>query len=1025
MPERITEPSLYRPIIQLFEEVARRYGVRVTGVEEVGASEKYEDVILYLDGYKLFIQVKIDSVSKLMKDIVDTYPVARRHDADLLGILFPSDVRGIRPEQLEAVKQGLQVSRALILTRWFSGDLEAITLLHVIEDVIRRFVEFRRTLIPVVDYLTIAKVAREAVEDLSIILRGYMGVQKYFDMAQAIIGRFDLYRTLLEEFVDREEVMKTYIADIIAYLVILQLLFAHIVSVRTRGGSILPEIGDPFSIPDDVIERLMEDARGLCEEYERILGSLPYLLGILLEVKREDVRPVEVLGRYIYAIRVIRPEHVREELLGRIYQESLPHETRKNLGAFFTRPRAAKMLAELAIDRWDEKVLDPACGSGTLLVSAYHAKMERAREAGLMDEDECHKRFIEEHVFGIDIMQFAKELTTINLALQNLRVKAAPRIYFGDGIAKMFHAVAVADGDEDPLPTTLVEYLEDVKREYERFGLPREGIDVVIMNPPFTRRERIPEAERKKLETMLGHIIRGKVGYWAYFFAAADNVIKLGGKLASVTPEEFFAGASAESIRRFLLLGEVYNSERDAYVKEYARAYVPKVIVKSAAEIAFSERAHYRDYLVILEKRSSHDAGPTILVILNKRLDEIADMEQLLRNIRGFMGSGEDFMVGEGFTARKIHNIGAIVYKHVGNLKPLVGLNTIEAQKLVLELLEDLSDHPTLRDYEEEGLIRIRDYNPGQYITRGVEEYARRLFISRYKGRGKISFTYVGESDDAITLAIRGSKSMFNVSKTACIRSLRAVAGVKHIDVTGEEEYAIIDPRAIPADMLKMAGLTDRSRLRRAAEDIRQAYSGLAGNILLVRRARLTSPNVYWLTFFSTNRIIGPSAPMICMATEGLGLDGARLLALYLNSSLALLQLLAYIVETEGAYVALQGDQVWSHIHIPRISELPPDITRRALNTFNEVGKMSAPSLYQRIKDGHVSQRRIDEESLRMLGLNNWASKLDSIYDAILRELNIMKRILEESERRRSGERAHSRKRKPPEEAGTPLDKWL
>jgi hypothetical protein len=58
-----------------------------------------------------------------------------------------------------------------------------------------------------------------------------------------------------------------------------------------------------------------------------------------------------------------------------------------------------------------------------------------------------------------------------------------------------------------------------------------------------------------------------------------------------VTPEEFFAGASAESVRRFLLLGEVYDSKCNAYVKKYNRVYTPRVMVRSSVEIAFSERA--------------------------------------------------------------------------------------------------------------------------------------------------------------------------------------------------------------------------------------------------------------------------------------------------------------------------------------------------------------------------------------------------------------------------------------------------
>jgi hypothetical protein len=1030
MSERITEPSLYPFIIQLFKEVAELYGIRVTGIEQVGTSRIYPDISLQLDGHKLLIQVKIGGISRLLGDIVKTYPTARNLNADLVGLLFSPQVREVEPTLLEEVKSRLHISRALILTKWFSGDLEDTNLLHVITNIIEKFVEFQKTLVPTVEYITIAKVAREVVEGLSNALRRYMGIQKYFDMAQTIIGRFDFYRSLLEEFIDREEIMKAYVADIIAYLIVLQLLFAHTVSVKKHGRSVLPEITNPSSLPEDLFERIEEEIRssGIYEEYKDILGSLSYLLQILREVKREDIGLLRVLGQYIYVIRVLRPEHVREELFGRIYQESLPQETRKNLGAFFTKPRAARILAELAIDRWDEKVLDPACGSGTLLVAAYHAKMGRGREQGLLNEDKLHKEFVEKHIYGVDIMQFAKELTTINLALQNLGAKVTPKIYFGDGIAKMVHALIRQD--KDPLPLTLIEYFEEVKKKYEELELPRESIDVVIMNPPFTRRERIPEAERNNLEKMLGELVRGKVGYWAYFFVAADNLIKTNGKLASVTPEEYFAGASAESVRRFLFLGEVYDSKSGAYVKKYNRVYRPRVLVRSSVEIAFSERAHYRDYLAVFEKHPENWSivKPLTFIILNKRLDEIANVELLVKNIREFIDSRENFIATEEFTARKIHNIDTIIIKHIGNLKPLVGLNSIETQKLVLELLEALSLNPTLKDYEDKELIRIRDYNPGQYITRGVEDYARRLFISKYKSRGKISFIYAGETTNTIRLTIKGHKGEFEISKLSCIPSLRTPADVRHIDITAEEEYAIINPQAIPNDLLRMAGLVDRADLDEACNDLKRAYIELAGNILLVRRARLTSPNIYWLTFFSNNKIIGPSAPMICVRTDKLGLDGTRLLALYLNSSIALLQLLAYAVETEGAWVALQGDQVWSHIHIPNIIDFPFSIIQSARKIFNEIGKADVPPLYRRIKDKHELQRRIDEISLKMLGLADWINKLDEIYNVIIKELDIMKKILEVSQER-SDEHVHIKRRQKEKQTSNdstiPLDKWL
>ena len=198
----------------------------------------------------------------------------------------------------------------------------------------------------------------------------------------------------------------------------------------------------------------------------------------------------------IYTFYPLRPEHVKVELFGRIYQFGLPPETRKNLSAFFTRPQASRLLAGLAIESWDEKILDPACGSGTLLAESYQTKLRIARMQGVnLNYEDLHKTFIEKHIIGIDIMQFAKELTTVNLVLQNPAIKVEPRIFVGDGIKKMAHAEEVEE--VDPVQVTIEDYLEISRKRYEELILPREGFDVVVMNPPFTRRERIPERERK------------------------------------------------------------------------------------------------------------------------------------------------------------------------------------------------------------------------------------------------------------------------------------------------------------------------------------------------------------------------------------------------------------------------------------------------------------------------------------------------------------------------------------------------
>ena len=1018
MTIKITERSLYPIIMSILRELSEKYDLSIKSVQEVQIPKrKYPDVIMEMNGYRILIQVKINSFEKLIDDIAKTYTSAKMLGADLLGILFPPEIRQIRPEELEKVGSKLIVLRGLALIPWMSGSLEKIELASLLEQVIRNYLEYRKTKIPVVDYLTIANIARETIEDLAVILRKFIGIKQYTDMALAIIGRFDYYRAMLEDYLSEDE-MKIYIADIMAYLLIIQLLFLHIVSRKVYKRDILPKIDNPLSPPKNLIRELLTQLKSsnIVENYYKILGSLPLILEILDKLVPKEPKILLTLAKYIYALYPLRPEYVKEELLGRIYQLGLPPETRKNLGAFFTKPEAAKLLAKLAVEKWSDKVLDPACGSGTLLVEAEKAKLENIqREEELR---KLHKIFVEEHIVGIDIMQFAKELTAVNLALQNPYVKVEPKIYVGDGIAKMLFVKEEDNNNFHPLRLVSIEdFIEYSRKEYEKLTLPQEGFDLVIMNPPFTRRERIPLRERKRLIRLLGSLVRGKVGYWAYFFVAADNAIKPYGRLAAVTPEEFFAGAAAESIRRYLLLGEIYDKPSKKYIKKLSREYKLKYVIRSGIEIAFSEQTLYRDYLIVLEKKpmnNSQGNQPLIFVILKKKLEEISDkIDEIVNSIKLFEKSPQNKILTASFEARKISNVELLIGKHIGNLKPLVGLNSIKTQEILLELLETLLTYPTLREIENLGYIKIRDYNPGQYITRGVEEYARRLFMSRYLGRGKISF-YIKQVKNNNILFTVGKKSeqVYQLNRKYCLYSLRTPAGVRHMDITNEEEYAIKDPGALSQQILALAGLTELSALKRAAEDLKTAYKDLAGNILLVRRAQLTSPNIYYLAFFSENKIIGPSAPMICVQTDNLEPDYSKLLVLYLNSSISLLQLIGFVVETRGAWVALQGDQVWSHIHVFDFNNVPQDIQKQALKLFSNIGKLNVRSLYERIKRRDQIQMQIDRIALKLLNLDSWIGKLNFVYDAIVSELDAMQKILDVSSSQRKKKRAKMRKNK-------------
>ena len=74
--------------------------------------------------------------------------------------------------------------------------------------------------------------------------------------------------------------------------------------------------------------------------------------------------------------------------------------------------------------------MDPACGSGTLLVAAYKEKERLAKTSPTAPRkvEALHEQLIEQ-INGIDVMAFAREIASANLAATHIGIAARPNIY--------------------------------------------------------------------------------------------------------------------------------------------------------------------------------------------------------------------------------------------------------------------------------------------------------------------------------------------------------------------------------------------------------------------------------------------------------------------------------------------------------------------------------------------------------------------------------------------------------------------
>lgn len=957
MSLRVRERTLYEYIGRVFSKYGCKY------VTQVGLKGKEPDLVIEFDGSRVVSEVKIDSEIKLEEATFDAVKKAFILKTPYsMALLFTKNVREIPPTELERVYPNLKVS-ALIFTEWLTHKTDLMTLDNLASLISTEHQDWLKTKIPKVNYGLVVDVARGAIREIASYLRSHLKVKTILDSAMGVIGRFDIYKSLLEETSGiPENEAKMYIADIASYVLANQLLFYQILSEKI-GYPKFPDF-NPIVPPKELLEtidKLFENARS---EYSKILGL--DLFPLLRQTK--DFRITYSVARLVSTLKMLRPQHIREDLFGRLYHETIPPETKKNLGAFYTKPEAAKFLATLAIDKWDAKILDPACGSGTLLVESYKRK---AKLAPSIEKDELHRKFAKEHIYGIDIMHFAAHMTATNLTSQNIRYKLEPNVFSRDGVEAMLSPI-----ENDPDPPSVEQTLDKWIEMMSGKGVPKD-FDVIIMNPPFTRRERIPD-EISKLQKFVPQV-KGKTGYWAYFVIPADHVLRSNGTQAIVIPEEFFVGRSAKSVREYL----------------FEKGYTIEYLVRSAVEVAFSEAAHYRDYLIVLKKGKRKK--PLVVSILKKRLVDIAkETESLALKLKDFASSADRSLSLPELEALKVATADDFIRRHLGNLKPLIGFNTIKAHILALQLLDELRDKPTLKDLKKEEFCQIKAYNPGQYKTKGVERYARKLFASRYGTRSpSVTFLVDKVTEKEVRLTRRGGKLSATMRLEDVVPSLRTYSGVKHINVTGEEEVAIVNPKALPDEVLKLTGLIPIDRVLEAANDIEEAYNDLSGNFLLARKIRLSSPGLRWLAHYCDEKIIGTTSALLNMNIQDAKMG--KVLVLYLNSIITILQLIAFMAETEGAWVTLHGNQVWSHVHVPDVKNLRKGTVEKALKLFDKIDKFTPKSLFERIKAHDKTQASIDEVALEMIGLPEWKEKLDELYDAIATELEAMQKILASS----------------------------
>lgn len=289
---------------------------------------------------------------------------------------------------------------------------------------------------------------------------------------------------------------------------------------------------------------------------------------------------------------------VQTDHVGPLYHSLL--QTAKYDGSFYTNLSTSVLLSELAVTtQWFEditeskvnkvsqiKVCDPACGTGTLLMSVARSIKKRVEEQSKVSDktlEQIHRCLVEDILHGFDINNHA-----IHLAASMLTMSAPSIDYNKMGLWRMEHGktddgkirvgsldVLLGEGEYRKMQKIVVDVDDEIKQQkLTGDGTKKETpdlynkCDLVIMNPPYTRNQvrnsHLPISVKKavdKREKLIKNLlkdglqkdaIKSTIG-GTFFLPIADQLIKKDvGTLAFVNPSTAFLSSDNEGFRKLL-----------------------------------------------------------------------------------------------------------------------------------------------------------------------------------------------------------------------------------------------------------------------------------------------------------------------------------------------------------------------------------------------------------------------------------------------------------------------------------------
>ncbi len=244
-------------------------------------------------------------------------------------------------------------------------------------------------------------------------------------------------------------------------------------------------------------------------------------------------------------------------------EDELPELTEKDFEIKYASKKSDKRIYsenfKKHIDFWTKyreavkniKIVDPACGSGAFLITAFEYLLNYNNYlndkifdlTGTKDLfSDTTREILQNNIFGVDLNKESVEITKLSLWL-----KTADK---NKTLASLENNIKCGNSLIDDVEIA-GELAFDWEKEFQEI-FENGGFDIVVGNPPYVSAEYISEIEKKYYEKIY-YSASGRQNLYIIFYEKALNILKKSANLGFITPYTILKNMYYKEIREYIL----------------------------------------------------------------------------------------------------------------------------------------------------------------------------------------------------------------------------------------------------------------------------------------------------------------------------------------------------------------------------------------------------------------------------------------------------------------------------------------